>query len=74
MALAPMLIKAMQAIDVDHVYWSREGGSPLYRKYMNEVKELIRLGYVQAMPQDCCRKDYLLTSRGEAELKKLTQS
>lgn len=59
----------LKAAEDGELYWTRKGGSHVLERYRSEVKECIRMGYLTVQPMDCCRKDYLITFRGEQFLR-----
>lgn len=59
----------LKAAEDGELYWTRKGGSSILEEYRTEIKECIRMGYITPQPMDCCRKDYLITFRGEQFLR-----
>lgn len=67
--ISPEMRTVLHLVDAGQVYWSRSGGSSAYRVHRELIKEAIKEGLVIAAPLDCCRKDYILTVRGDAARK-----
>lgn len=67
--ISPEMRTVLHLVDAGQVYWSRSGGSSAYKIHRELIKAAIRDGLIVAAPLDCCRKDYLLTVRGDAARK-----
>jgi predicted transcriptional regulator len=68
--LNPLRIKVLGLIAQNLVYSEKKGGSMTYTRYSDIVHKLALEGYCMIFPENSmrCRKDYILTQKGEAAL------
>jgi hypothetical protein len=68
MTLSTLHRNILTCIARDMVYSDRNGGSMTYMENRQTVEELLRGGYCLAVPEGCCRVEYLITPKGESVL------